>query len=225
MVRWTNAIQYCQQRSASAKTNNDQQRIIRWRNFIESCPLSVGLYLYSFQASHILSNVYSSKISHAPFPDCFPLPKKKLFLVKHLPICLLQQKHSLIRQFPDLYPELRSVSIDLGHKTYLQRTGLPEALSLLSPKHTGGTPLSPHWLSKERSAWSAQGKGAAKLPRTEPNQSSSAPKAGAVQQLSNPKPVNRELICQERSHLQDHRFTGSQAHRLTGSQALKFTGS
>ena len=40
-------------------------------------PLSVGLYLYPFQISHVLSSVCTSKTSYAPFPFSRQLPKKK----------------------------------------------------------------------------------------------------------------------------------------------------
>lgn len=35
-------------------------------------PLSVGLYLYPFQTSHVLSSVYFSKTSHALFSSLLP---------------------------------------------------------------------------------------------------------------------------------------------------------
>jgi hypothetical protein len=38
----------------------------------ESHPLSVGLYLYSFQTSHVLPSIRSRKISHSLSPDISP---------------------------------------------------------------------------------------------------------------------------------------------------------
>jgi hypothetical protein len=78
------------------KTNTTQHR-----------PLSVGLYLYPFQISHVLSGFYSSIISHTPFPGCFQKNTMSLFSAKHPPACLLQQKHPLIRQFPVKYPMIQ----------------------------------------------------------------------------------------------------------------------
>ena len=71
----------------SAKSNRDQQRVARWTNATQHRLLSVGLYLYPFPKSHVLSSIYSNKISRAPFPDCL-LKDTCLFSAKHPPhIC------------------------------------------------------------------------------------------------------------------------------------------
>jgi hypothetical protein len=48
-------------------TNNEQQRVAKSINTTQHCPLPAGLYLYSFQTTHVLSSVPSSKTSHAHF--------------------------------------------------------------------------------------------------------------------------------------------------------------
>lgn len=48
-----------------------------------------------------LSGVCSSKSPHALSPGNFPKYTTCLFSAKHTPKCLLQQKHPLIRQFPE----------------------------------------------------------------------------------------------------------------------------
>ena len=83
------------------RRGNDQPRVTRGINTTQLCPLSVGLYLYPFQTSCVLPSICSSKISHAPFSDCFQENTMCLFSGKHPPMCLLQQKHPLIRQFPE----------------------------------------------------------------------------------------------------------------------------
>ena len=70
-------------------TNNDQQRMVRRTNTTQHHPLSVGLYLYPFQTSHVLSSVCYSKTSHAPFSGSFQKSTTCLFSAKHSPMCLL----------------------------------------------------------------------------------------------------------------------------------------
>ena len=65
----------------------------------ECHPLSIGLYLYPFQTSHVLSSIHSSKTSHALFPGSFQKNTTCSFSAKHPPMCLLQQKYPLIGQF------------------------------------------------------------------------------------------------------------------------------
>jgi len=65
-------------------TSNDHQRVTRCINTTQHCPLSVGLYLYLFQTSHVISSVCSRKTSHAPFPGCFQKNTMCLFSAKHL---------------------------------------------------------------------------------------------------------------------------------------------
>lgn len=78
-------------------TNDDQQRTVRCTSTTQHHPLSVGLYLYPFQ-NHMFSQASTlAKTSHALYPGCF----LSLFLAKHPSACLLQQKHPLIRQFPE----------------------------------------------------------------------------------------------------------------------------
>lgn len=78
-------------------TNDDQQRTVRCTSTTQHHPLSVGLYLYPFQ-NHMFSQASTlAKASHALYPGCF----LSLFLAKHPSTCLLQQKHPLIRQFPE----------------------------------------------------------------------------------------------------------------------------
>lgn len=61
------------------------------------------------------------------------------------------------------------------------------ARSALILKPTDGTPLSIHWLSKERSSWSTWGTRNAKQPRTVHFHSPSVSKAKAFPQLFRPK--------------------------------------
>lgn len=88
-VRGTNA------RVSSAKTSINEAQ---WRQ--QSCqanqckkhrPLSAGLYLYSFQMSHVLSRNRSRKTAHAFSPGSF----------QRNTMCLFSGEHPLIRQFPE----------------------------------------------------------------------------------------------------------------------------
>ena len=60
-----------------------------------------AIYLYSLQTSPVLSSIHSSKTSHALFPGCLQKNTTCLFLANYHPTCLLQQKHTLLRQFPE----------------------------------------------------------------------------------------------------------------------------
>lgn len=72
-------------------------------------PLSVGLYDYLDQTSRALSSVCSSKISHSLFPGSF----------QKNTTCLLQQKHPLIREFPEKHHVIQ-LSLQRNQKFPLQ---------------------------------------------------------------------------------------------------------
>ena len=74
-------------------TNNDQQRRVRRTDTTQSVELSS----YPFQISRVLSSICSSTTPHAPFPGCFQKNTTCLFSAKHPPVCVLQQKHPLLR--------------------------------------------------------------------------------------------------------------------------------
>ena len=98
-------------------TNNDQHKANQYHTvspaksiskaqqsepMLHPChPLSVGLYLYTFQF-HLFSQTSTSAKHHMIF---FQAASRKNttcpFSAKHPPMCLLQQKHPLIRQFPE----------------------------------------------------------------------------------------------------------------------------
>lgn len=82
-------------------TEEDQQRVAKWTDTTQCCPLSTGLSLYPFQISCFLSNVCSSKVSHDFFPGSVQESTMCLFLAKYTPTSLLQQKYTLIRQLPE----------------------------------------------------------------------------------------------------------------------------
>lgn len=69
-------------------------------NTIQPHPLSVRLYSYSFQISHILTNIHCSKTSYALFYGCLQKNSTCLFLAKHFTTCLLQQKKNNILGHP-----------------------------------------------------------------------------------------------------------------------------
>jgi hypothetical protein len=100
VVTYTNTRQCHPWRPASAKPNADQQRIARHSTTIQYHLLSVELYLYAFQTLLILSSVWSSKTTHALFLGSFQKNTTCLFLAKHPPTCLLQQKTSSHKTVP-----------------------------------------------------------------------------------------------------------------------------
>jgi hypothetical protein len=59
----------------------------------EQNPLSIGLYIYSFQTSHFLSSIHSSEPLHALSPESF---KKNI-------MCLFSAKQPYISLFPEKY--------------------------------------------------------------------------------------------------------------------------
>ena len=71
MTKQTNTPQCYQWRPESAKPSEDQKWVGRWTNTTQQHSLSVGLYLYPFKASCVLSSIYCSKTSHVLFPDSF----------------------------------------------------------------------------------------------------------------------------------------------------------
>lgn len=64
----------------SAKT----RQVLQGKSIQEHCPLSVGIYFYSFQMSHALSNFHSRRASHDLSPGSFYKTSTCLFLANIL---------------------------------------------------------------------------------------------------------------------------------------------
>jgi hypothetical protein len=118
-------------------TNNGQQRVARRTNTTQHrTVLSTVLSMFGkavfipFPNINVLSRAGSSKISHTHFPGCFQKNTTYLFLTKHHPTCLHQQKHPPIRQFPEKY-HMTQLSLQKNQKCPL-RAGTEMILWLFS---------------------------------------------------------------------------------------------
>ena len=85
----------------------------RWTNTTQHHPFTIGPHLYLFQTSHILSSICPSKTSHSLFQAASR--KIPCLLAKHPPMCLLQQKHPLITQFPEKH-HMTQLSLQRNHE-------------------------------------------------------------------------------------------------------------
>jgi hypothetical protein len=74
--------------------------MVRQTNTTQHPPLSG--YIYTLSKYHTLSQASALAKHHMTFfASCFEKNTKCLFSAKHLPMFLPQQKHTLIRQFPE----------------------------------------------------------------------------------------------------------------------------
>ena len=80
---------------AKSKSNQDEQRVASWTTYYH--PLSLGLYLYSFQTAPVLSSTNSSKNVTCPFFWLLPEKHHMSVLSKTSSHMFASAKHPLLR--------------------------------------------------------------------------------------------------------------------------------
>jgi hypothetical protein len=97
-------------------TNDDQQEVQR-----EPIPHSVVHcllgYIYTLSKHHVFSQESAPAKHHMPFSQAASRKTRRLFSAKYPPTYLLQQKHPLIRQFPEKH---HMAQLSLQRKVFMR---------------------------------------------------------------------------------------------------------